>query len=112
MPVAVANSNVSFDVIIAAAKRLDELSTARGICEGADGVHKAQKGGQPIGIVSPRAILVTPDGIALDLMAPSATAYQPPEKLEGKPGDRRADVFALGVVLWEALTHERLFSGA
>ena len=29
----------------------------------------------------------------------------------GKPVDRRADVFACGVVLWEALTRRRLFVG-
>jgi serine/threonine protein kinase len=34
-----------------------------------------------------------------------------PEKLRGMPGDRRSDVWSLGVVLWEALTLRRLFRG-
>jgi serine/threonine-protein kinase len=32
-----------------------------------------------------------------------------PEQLTGEPFDRRADVFALGTVLWEMLTMRRLF---
>src|SRR5262249_30283329 len=36
-------------------------------------------------------------------------AYMPPEQVAGKTVDRRTDVFALGVVLWECLTGQRLF---
>ncbi len=36
-------------------------------------------------------------------------AYMSPEYLERKPYDRRSDVWALGVVLWELLTGLRLF---
>ena len=35
-----------------------------------------------------------------------------PEQLRGASADRRADVYAAGVVLWEALTGRRLFEGA
>jgi serine/threonine-protein kinase len=35
-----------------------------------------------------------------------------PEQLQGGAVDRRTDVFALGVVLWEVLTGKRLFRGA
>ena len=38
-------------------------------------------------------------------------AYMSPEQLSGVSVDRRSDVFAAGVVLWEALTGERLFTG-
>jgi serine/threonine-protein kinase len=38
-------------------------------------------------------------------------AYMSPEMVRGLPVDRRSDVFALGVVLHELLTGERLFAG-
>jgi hypothetical protein len=41
-----------------------------------------------------------------------AIGYTAPEKLKGGTTDHRGDVFSLGVVMWEALTHARLFSGA
>ncbi len=37
--------------------------------------------------------------------------YIPPEGLVGKATDHRADIFALGVVLWEVLTLKRLLIG-
>ena len=38
-------------------------------------------------------------------------AYMAPEQCAGRPLDRRADIFALGTVLWELVTAKRLFKG-
>ena len=100
---------ISLQAVIEAARRLDELSTARVIGEAAEAVHKAQKGGLPLGTLMPNAILVAASGISLAPPTTPSLAYSAPECLRGQAGDRRSDVFSLGIVLWEALTHERLF---
>ena len=37
--------------------------------------------------------------------------YMAPEQARGKPVDKRADIWAFGVVLWEMLTGKMLFGG-
>ncbi len=38
-------------------------------------------------------------------------AYMAPEQARGKEVDRRADIFAMGIVVWETLAQRRLFKG-
>jgi serine/threonine-protein kinase len=38
-------------------------------------------------------------------------AYMPPEQAKGKPVDRRADIWAFAVVLYEALTGRQMYAG-
>lgn len=75
--------------------------------------------------VSPQNILVGTDGVGrlTDFGVAVATSqlaltpdslrgkpsYLAPEQARGEPLDQRADLFALGVILWEALTGRRLF---
>jgi serine/threonine-protein kinase len=78
--------------------------------------------------VSPQNVLIGIDGIArvLDFGVAKAAgrvqttregqvkgkiAYMPPEQIAGEKVDRRLDVYAASVVLWEALTAQRLFDG-
>ena len=104
-----------------------------GALQGLHAAHEARsEAGEPLGIVhrdvSPQNIIVGTDGLArvLDFGVAKASgrlqstrdgelkgklAYMPPEQLRHEPLTRRGDVYAASVVLWEALTGERLFGG-
>lgn len=80
------------------------------------GVHAAHEHesetGKPLAIVhrglSPRSILVGTDGIARvsDFGVAGSDPYLAPEQRAGQAGDRRADVWAAGVIAWEILSGE------
>lgn len=104
-----------------------------GALEGLHAAHEARdEQGRPLDIVhrdvSPQNILVGDDGVArvLDFGIAKAAvrlqasragevkgkvAYMAPEQLERGEVDRRGDIYAASVVLWEALTGRRLFQG-
>lgn len=109
-----------------AGKRLDELGLSRIIADAAEGVDAAHDHADSDGAphhlaarrLSPSTIIVLYNGavkvVALDAIGVGPVAYTAPERLDSAAvtGDRRGDVFALGTVLWEALTAERLFNPA
>ena len=104
------------------------------LCDVLSGLHAAHEAtdesGGPLGIVhrdvSPQNIMIGVDGVArvLDFGIAKAAGrmqetqtgqlkgkigYMAPEQLLGKPLDRRVDVFAAGICLWEALAGRKLF---
>jgi serine/threonine-protein kinase len=117
--------------------RMDVHLAAKVIADAADGLHAAHElrssQGEPLNLVhrdvSPQNIFVTYDGAVkvVDFGIAKAAgrlastragtlkgklSYMSPEQVRGQPVDRRTDVFALGVVLWELATGRRLFLGA
>jgi eukaryotic-like serine/threonine-protein kinase len=103
------------------------------MCEGLDYAHrKKDQMGRDLNIVhrdiSPQNILISFEGevkvidFGIAKAAGKATktqagilkgkfGYMSPEQIRGLPLDRRSDVFAIGVCLYEMLTGERLFVG-
>ena len=106
------------------------VSVACGLLEGLHAAHEAKsETGEPLGIVhrdvSPQNVMVGVDGLArvLDFGVATAThlvdeapdqikgkvGYMAPEQLAHEGVDRRTDLYAAAVVLWETLTGRRLF---
>jgi serine/threonine protein kinase len=105
---------------------------AHDVLEGLHAAHELRDdNGQPFGVVhrdvSPQNIIVGVDGVSrvVDFGVAKATGrsyktqtgeirgkvgYMAPEQMFGENLDRRVDVYAAGVVLWEALVGERLFN--
>jgi serine/threonine protein kinase len=106
------------------------------ICGFLHGLHAAHEAknerGERLNLVhrdvSPQNVLVGADGIArvLDFGIAKAAgrvqvtkdgqikgklAYMPPEQLSGREITRGVDIYASAVVMWEAITGERLFKG-
>lgn len=84
-------------------------------------LHDDVEGGRRFvhGEVSPEHILIGDDGVArlvpilsrhVLLVGPSPNGYGAPELLLGEAPDFRADLFSVGVMLWEALAGARLFT--
>ena len=107
------------------------VSVAVGILRGLHAAHEAtEASGAPLGLVhrdvSPHNVVVGVDGVCrvLDFGVAKAlgraqstshgevkgkAAYMAPEQVRGDSVDRRADVFAAGIVVWELLSGRRLF---
>ncbi|MCK5942115.1 MAG: serine/threonine protein kinase, partial [Planctomycetes bacterium] len=122
-PASGVSSTRTAPAFVAAAARLVERL--------ARGLHVAHELGVVHRDVKPGNILLTPDGdpVLLDFGLArddeavqhqlthshdvlGTPAYMSPEQVRGERSDRRADVFALAVVLYELLAGERPFRGA
>jgi len=109
---------------------------SRIVLDALTGLHEAHEAvdirRQPLGIVhrdvSPQNVIVGVDGVSrvIDFGIAKARSriartragiikgkcgYMSPEQVDGLQVDRRCDVFAAGIVLWEAITGSRLFRG-
>jgi serine/threonine-protein kinase len=104
-----------------------------GALHGLHAAHEAKdERGLPLGIVhrdvSPQNVLLGTDGSprVLDFGVAKAAgrvqttregqikgklSYMPPEQLRGASVDRKTDIYAAGVMLWELITGQRLFAG-
>jgi serine/threonine protein kinase len=116
-------------------QRIDPLVAGRIVADALDGLAYAHElldyDGRPLSVihrdVSPHNLLLGYDGNVkvVDFGIAKATsssteteigvlkgkvAYMAPEQATGMPIDARADLFPMGIVLWEMLTHKRLMA--
>ena len=125
------------ELLVAASKRGERVPpkvVVRIVLDALAGLHAAHEAkderGRAIGLIhrdiSPQNLLVGVDGVGrvadfgvaklTDLSTTHGTlkgklGYMPPEYLRGEKIDRRFDVFAMGVILWESSCGKRLFKG-
>jgi serine/threonine-protein kinase len=127
-------------LIVATNKRKEKVPpriVAAVLSSALHGLHAAHEArdalGRPLGVVhrdiSPQNIIVGVDGVTrvldfgiaraagrlvmtVDGAIKGKLAYMAAEHIRGEDIDRRADIYASGVVLWEALTCRRLHSGS
>ena len=115
-------------------ERIDPRVVARIVVDALNGLQAAHtltdQSGEPLGLVhrdvSPNNLIVARDGttkltdfgvakadgrlsVTEDGKIKGKLSYLAPEYIAGNPFDQRVDLFAMGVVLWEALAGRRLF---
>jgi eukaryotic-like serine/threonine-protein kinase len=117
-PPAMRSAGSSASVVIPRRRAIDIVATA---CDAVEHLHEA---GWIHGDVCPANLIVKPEVggdrvVLVDLGVARAAgeagsvrgthAYMAPEQVRGEAWTRATDVFALGVVLWELASGERLF---
>jgi len=131
---------VSFSKLVARAhevgRSLPLPMRLRIICEALSGLHYSHElkdyNGTPLGVVhrdmNPQNIFVSFDGriSLLDFGIAKLTSshgetqtgvmkgklrYMPPEQILGETVNRRTDIFAVGVMVWEATTNQKMWRG-
>lgn len=109
------------------------LFVAAAICAGMEYAHRrTDDQGRPLGIIhrdlSPHNVFISDDGVVkiIDFgvakaelydhrtqpgMVKGKMSYMSPEQLAGAAVDHRSDIFTIGILLYEMLTGQRMYSG-